>query len=259
MKSPSPPVPGPDPTHRVRELLADRAVFGLDLDDEAELAGLMADSPDTDHEGLDRIAAALAVAWSDRRRAGLPSPAAAGMRRGRSLALVAVAAVIGAVACWPLISSRPQAVDGPRLPADPVALAREQMLTDLDDVIRLECSAIARAEEIETGEKRPRGDIVWSPSRQRGFLRINGLPPNDPRERQYQIWIIVGRRAVPVRGGVFNVRSPAENVDDGSGIVVPILPQEVVQGPMTFAITAENPGGGGEYSADRVQAVARID
>jgi hypothetical protein len=135
----------------------------------------------------------------------------------------------------------PMAVDAP-------AQQREAMLASVRDAVRLDCAAAAGA-----GETAAAGDVVWSPSRQRGFLRISGLAKNDRSRSQYQIWIVNGNRRHPVAAGVFDVDRETGDV------IVPILPQAFVQGPTMFAVTVEQPGGADDYSADRARVVARAD
>jgi anti-sigma-K factor RskA len=81
------------------------------------------------------------------------------------------------------------------------------------------------------------GDVVWSESRQQGYMRIRGLAANDPKATQYQLWIFDGKRdqAHPVDGGVFDVV-------DGE-VVVPIRAAIRVFEPKLFAVTVEKPGG----------------
>ncbi len=82
------------------------------------------------------------------------------------------------------------------------------------------------------------GDVAWNDERQEGYLRLVGMPMNDPAISQYQLWIVdPGRDANPVDGGVFDV--PA-----GAGeIVIPIDAKLIVSSPDAFAITREQPGG----------------
>jgi hypothetical protein len=82
------------------------------------------------------------------------------------------------------------------------------------------------------------GDVVWSPSQQRGYLRFRGLAPNDPRVSQYQLWIFDRQRdeKFPVDGGVFDVTSTGE-------VIVPISAKLRVGGAALFAVTVEAPGG----------------
>lgn len=83
------------------------------------------------------------------------------------------------------------------------------------------------------------GDVVWNATTQRGFLRFVGLPPNDPRVQQYQVWIFDGARdqRYPVDGGLFDV--PANS----SEVLVPIRAAVPVHAAKAFAVTIEKPGG----------------
>lgn len=80
------------------------------------------------------------------------------------------------------------------------------------------------------------GDVVWNDREQVGYLRLVGLPANDPAKAQYQLWIIdPDRDRHPVDGGVFDVR--------GGEAIIPIQAKLAVDEPSTFAITLEQPGG----------------
>ena len=81
------------------------------------------------------------------------------------------------------------------------------------------------------------GEVVWSPSEQRGFMRFRALQPNNPTVAQYQLWIFDGTRPseTPVDGGVFDVV-------DGE-VIVPIDAKIDVRDATLFAITLEEPGG----------------
>jgi anti-sigma-K factor RskA len=82
------------------------------------------------------------------------------------------------------------------------------------------------------------GDVVWSPSKQRGYMRFVGLAPNDPKITQYQLWIFDKARdeKFPVDGGVFDVTSTGE-------VIVAISPKLLVSDAVLFAVTVEAPGG----------------
>ena len=73
------------------------------------------------------------------------------------------------------------------------------------------------------------GDVVWDPVTQRGFIHLAGLAANDPKLRQYQLWIF--------DGGVFDVPSNATE------IVIPIHAALPVLSAKAFAVTVEKPGG----------------
>lgn len=81
------------------------------------------------------------------------------------------------------------------------------------------------------------GDVVWSSEQQAGFLRLAGLPVNDPTVNQYQLWIVdPARDARPVDGGVFDITVDGE-------VVIAIDAKLAVATPAAFAITLEQPGG----------------
>jgi hypothetical protein len=33
------------------------------------------------------------------------------------------------------------------------------------------------------------GDVVWNAAEEKGYMRISGLPPNDPDKERYQLWV----------------------------------------------------------------------
>jgi anti-sigma-K factor RskA len=81
------------------------------------------------------------------------------------------------------------------------------------------------------------GDVVWNDATQSGFLRLVGMPVNEPGKAQYQLWIIdPDRDTHPVDGGVFDVGSSGE-------VIIPVQARLAVDRPTTFAITLEKPGG----------------
>ncbi|MEX0670934.1 MAG: anti-sigma factor [Pirellulales bacterium] len=100
------------------------------------------------------------------------------------------------------------------------------------------------------------GDVVWSQSRQQGFMRFRGLAANDPTVEQYQLWIFDADRDedYPVDGGVFDV---AASDSDGE-IVVAIDARLPVGKPTLFAITVERPGGVVVSSRERLPLLAQV-
>ena len=58
------------------------------------------------------------------------------------------------------------------------------------------------------------GEVVWSDTRQQGYMTFRGLAVNDPEVEQYQLWIFDAERddRYPVDGGVFNVPTGADEV-----------------------------------------------
>lgn len=97
------------------------------------------------------------------------------------------------------------------------------------------------------------GDVVWSNSTQKGFIRFKNLPVNDKTKETYQLWIFDESQnaKTPVDGGVFDV--------DASGdVIIPIDAKIKVQKPVMFAVTAEKPGGVVVSGLEKVMAVAKV-
>lgn len=97
------------------------------------------------------------------------------------------------------------------------------------------------------------GSVVWSASRQEGYMCFKGLASNDPRAEQYQLWIFDARRdeRYPVHGGVFDAPR-------GSGeLVVPIDPRLRVEDLAAFVVTVERPGGVWVSDRSRISAIAK--
>lgn len=118
-------------------------------------------------------------------------------------------------------------------PVVPAAEARAALLANAKDVTTLAWTATEDA-----AAKGASGDVVWSPSEQKGFMRFVGLAVNDPKQLQYQLWIFDKNRdqAFPVDGGVFDITPSGE-------VIVPISAKLPVGEPVLFAVTVEKPGG----------------
>lgn len=89
----------------------------------------------------------------------------------------------------------------------------------------------------EPGFENVTGDVVWSSARQEGYMRLAGLPANQPTQSQYQLWIIDPERDThPVDGGVFDVPT-------GGEVIIPVQAKLPIGRPTAFALTLEKPGG----------------
>lgn len=95
------------------------------------------------------------------------------------------------------------------------------------------------------------GDVVWSASEQKGYMRFVGLERNDRSREQYQLWIFDKDRDAkyPVDGGVFDVASNGE-------VIVPIDARLHVNEATLFAVTVEKPGGVVVSKRKRIVVVA---
>lgn len=97
------------------------------------------------------------------------------------------------------------------------------------------------------------GEVVWSDAEQKGYMTFKGLPENDPSKEQYQLWIFDDSQdeATPIDGGVFNVNKKGE-------VVVPIDAKLKVDHPKMFAVTVEKPGGVVVSDRKRIVAIAKV-
>jgi anti-sigma-K factor RskA len=128
-----------------------------------------------------------------------------------------------------------------------LAIALVVVRTDIDTSLTDRGNLIASAPDLIAVQWQPSefsdfktvtGDVVWSDANQTGYMRLAGMPVNNPTQQQYQLWIVApGRAPQPVDGGVFDIVS-----GDGE-IIVPINAKLDVSQPVAFAITLEKPGG----------------
>ncbi|HVC01987.1 MAG TPA: anti-sigma factor [Steroidobacteraceae bacterium] len=168
---------------------------------------------------------------SDHRAGGPRRPHSPAAGTGSSGWWAAAACLILAIAAW----IRPlHAPPRPRVaPAEAPAIARRALLAEAGTIeLALDPTKDPAAGALH-------GDVVWDPVAQRGFIRVAGLPRNDPKSRQYQIWIFDATRdpRYPVDGGVFDSLSPARE------LIVPIQAAVPVRRAKAFAITLEKAGG----------------
>lgn len=138
------------------------------------------------------------------------------------------------------------------------ALATSQ----LDQDVRLLRAAILTDPELfrsiwtpagdSTGRIIEDGELLWSPTRQRGIARIVGLPVNDSTRWQYQLWIIdSAANAAPVAAALFNM------VPGQPDRLVPIRPRTTIGHAVSFEITVEPSGGSPAPTRERTAVRAR--
>ncbi|MHC4837861.1 MAG: hypothetical protein ACYTF3_06710 [Planctomycetota bacterium] len=98
------------------------------------------------------------------------------------------------------------------------------------------------------------GEVVWSDTEQRGYMKFSGLGVNDPSVEQFQLWIFddMTDTAHPVDGGVFDIPSGATEV------VIPIDAKIKVKEAFQFAITVEKPGGVVVSDRERIPLLAAM-
>lgn len=114
----------------------------------------------------------------------------------------------------------------------PAPMSRDSLVANAPDLIRAQWTKGTTPLKNEVA-----GDVVWSNSVQRGFMRFVGMPVNDPKIWQYQLWIIdPSRDDEPIDGGVFDITTTEESI-------VAIQSKLTVNQPLAFAVTIEKPGG----------------
>jgi len=123
---------------------------------------------------------------------------------------------------------------------------REQLIASAKDVVQSNWGDFD-----PTKPKNVQGDVVWSNSAQKGFVRFRNLPVNDKTKETYQLWIFDENQKQPIDGGVFDANEAGE-------IIIPIDAKLKVQKPKMFAVTAEKPGGVVVSPLEKVMAVAKV-
>ncbi len=270
------------PNDRREELLAERALEGLGDDEARELeqlggtgdgsfdlaAAAVALAELGDAEPLPEAQVEKVLAAARARRAAGPVARVAGPARREAAAasrrhprwdlrraggwIAAAAAMVVALFAWtrpPRVVEKVVTVEvqapAPREPTP--AERREELLAQAADARTISWSATP-----DPAASGATGDVVWSESRQQGFMRIRGLAANDPARAQYQLWIFDGERdqAHPVDGGVFDVRQ--------GEVVVPIRAAVRVFTPKLFAVTVERPGGVVVSKRERIVLTAAL-
>lgn len=106
------------------------------------------------------------------------------------------------------------------------------------------------------------GDVVFDPVSQQGFLRFRGIPANDPRLAQYQLWIADADRnqPEPVDGGVFDIAAhdASATIEANGDIIIPFKAKLPVGKPAAFVVTLEQPGGVVVSKQEKVMVLAKV-
>ena len=122
----------------------------------------------------------------------------------------------------------------------------DSLIQDESDTQRLE---FASASDPYAGLS---GEVIWNDEKQEGYMSLENLAVNDPTINQYQLWIVDPERdELPVDGGVFDITQK-----DGKSII-PIRNALVINKPVAFVITLEQPGGVVKSKQEVVVALAK--
>lgn len=268
---------------RLLELLSDKAVFGLTPDEAAELAALEEQFDAYDEQSFELAAAAIAMVGlesDEQLPAHLSAKIAADAATYFAPAAVAVREekeelqktfefepkkspwswlgwVVAGFACVALAINiyttrgldstanvKPTPTATPKIELTP-AQEREKLLASASDLFRSDWGDI--------DPKKPfgvKGDVVWSQTAQKGYLRFTNMPVNDRTKETYQLWIFDADQKNPIDGGVFDATENGE-------VVIPIDAKIKVSKPVMFAVTVEKPGGVVVSDRQKIMVVAK--
>jgi len=263
----------PTPNEKLLELLADRAVDSLDVQDQAELDALLAEHPEADDGTFDHAAAALMIA--------LAGPIEPMPDQVRSRVLASLSVDASPPASEPLKLAEPAArFTRPARPnfwawsgwlaaaaclviAVLVVQGRAPALQQKTDLAQALREFVQTAPDIkrtawkdwdnpeQTGVT---GEVYWSESQQRGFVTFRGLAPNDPNREKYQLWIIDHRGMDQrISGALFDC--PTSEAECIVEITSPIQ----VHDAAAFAVTIEKPEGVWVSDMSRRVVIATLD
>jgi anti-sigma-K factor RskA len=255
------------------ELLAGNALGDLDPIEARKLAEQLAEEDKQNADELQRAVGVLQLAFASQNSMAMPSAlrdkitseapkylkrtvlaepvrpvvsgtAATSITRREKLAwLVTAASILVAIGLW---ASGKQSSLSPGVAMSP-SQARAELLAQASDRIE-----IAWTEGTTPFDLVVSGDVVWSNSLQKGFLRFVGMPINDRSLQQYQLWIIDPLRDdKPIDGGVFDITGEGE-------VIIPIDAKLAVIDPAAFAVTIEKPGGVVVSDQKRLPLLAKV-
>lgn len=247
-----------DPNLRFEELCAGRALGDLSRDEENELTILIREFGAESHLAFEFLAAA--VEWDFVKSVAEPLPTALAARLHRSAAEIEKSSIIvrptfglgrkilhhpftgwaaaAAVALLATLMVR-------ETPAISPSQAQLHLRSHAKDLVGWDFSGLGVF-------KNASGNVIWSDQLQQGYMTLSGIPVNDPKKSQYQLWIVDPKRdEAPVDGGVFDIPT------DGSPVVIPIAAKLALSQPTAFVITLEQPGGVVKSKQEQVVALAK--
>jgi hypothetical protein len=255
---------------RWEELQIARLLFGLSPEELVEYESLAQTMPAETGEEFERLIATIDVAWSDSKplpahlrelirakavseitqaRQQQASPAGASIPGPRRVSVLPwfIAAASLLVSFITITATRnPNVAPAPAQIQD-LAQLRSALITSADDLVQLSWT------DGPTPIEGAGGDIVWSDKLQQGYMRFKGMPVNDPKVRQYQLWIFDTNQSekTPVDGGVFDITSTED-------IIVPIHSKLQITKAYLFAVTVEKSGGVVVSSRENLPLLAAV-
>jgi hypothetical protein len=257
---------------RLLDLLTLQATQGLSDAETTELQALLNEHPQLADDELDASVAAILLASRTEHDAMPPQLAAKILASARVSAAVTTKVVpmsprkplwrSEAAGWWSAAACLLLAITGwwPRIAGERTAPSAVAQLTAEQQREQLLSSGRAIQATWSPGNDAADntlvGDVVFDPVTQRGYLRFRGIPANDPRLEQYQLWIADSSRTPPepVDGGVFNTPQTSVTGD----VIIPFEAKLPVGKPAAFVVTVEQPGGVVVSKQERVLALAKV-
>lgn len=156
---------------------------------------------------------------------------------------VAASLLLAIVGWWPRL------MGGEQMAAAPSMQEQREELVAKNSTIQRRWTATS-----EPAAEGAKGDVVWDPVTQQGFVRFSGLAVNDARKQQYQLWIFDAARGdkYPVDGGVFDIPAGQDEV------LVPIQARLPVRDAAMFAVTLERAGGVVVSEREHIVMLAKV-
>ena len=246
-----------DQNLRFDELCAGRAMGDLSLGEERELV-LLGEQLGIDHDfAFELLAASIEVILVP--VGPLPASLAARLHKYADEIAIPATIITPQVPAWQKIIRSPltgwaaaaavalfAVLGSQKPPLASSAQAQAKLQTEARDLIERKFAGLGTF-------KGAGGNVIWSDQLQQGYMTLSGIPVNDPKMAQYQLWIVDPKRdEAPVDGGVFDIPT------DGSPVVVPIAAKLALTNPQAFVITLEQPGGVVKSKQEQVVALAKL-
>lgn len=205
----------------------------------------------TRHVQADASAPVLKLNPSTTDKPAAPAAAPFSFTDGRMFGWYAAIAALVALAFVLTFEPTPQQTN------DPVPTLAEQYDALANDADTITAAWGFNADGGDPAYANTTGQVIWNADEQTGYMKLAGLPVNDPDQFQYQLWIVDASRDPKIEntnrvdGGVFDITAQGE-------VIVPINAKLLARNAAAFAITVEAPGGVVE-SKGPLQVLAAVE
>jgi hypothetical protein len=249
---------------RFEELEAGRVLGDLSAEEWEEWQSLSGSFSENRDASLELVAAAIEADIATRTEEALPSHLEAVIRKDIAEFIVEPGedsvlrpdftprASWQAVIAWSIAAALAfllVAVTLTRPPTPDIPTVAESL-----DSLRQSATDLVKSPFSGLGDYEPmNGEVVWSDTKQEGYMVLTDLPTNEPADKQYQLWIVDPTRdEAPVDGGVFDIPAGSPTA------IIPIDAKLAVRKPQAFVITLEQPGGVVKSKQEIVVALAKV-